>query len=319
MRRQEGFTLVEIAMVIVVLGLLLTVLLGISASLISQQRIQTTRTRLANVDAALTLFVSVNKRLPCPADGRLSASAGGAENATTGPPRSCNGNQQHGVVPWGALGLTASDVEDGWGSRFTYRVGPELVVNYVMDFTACDPAGTAPEATLRTSPTTWLVPPANVTANYCIPAGTGVSDCNAGTLTTYCTSPSMALRAAVNKGVIVANVAGTVLMDPRGSAGTCAAEISTGAAYVVISHGPEGGGGYSSEGTLISSSVSAGTKEALNFANLTYTAPTCSVAPTSFLVDDVLNAVGTTHFDDIVSRPNILTVANRAQLGTRTH
>lgn len=303
MRRQEGFTLVEIAMVIVVLGLLLTVLLGISASLISQQRMQTTRTRLANIDTALTLFVSVNKRLPCPADGQLSASAGGAENATTGPPRTCNGNQQHGVVPWGALGLTASDVEDGWGSRFTYRVGPSLVLENGMDFTSCDPAG-GNTTTINTSPP------------WCVTAGAAPTECNAGSLSN-CNPPAIGLRSAVNKGLVVENVAGTVLMDPRGSAGTCAAEISTGAAYVVISHGPEGGGGYSSGGNLISSSVSAGTKEAMNFANLAYTAPVCSVAPTSFLVDDTLNAVGATHFDDVVSRPNILTVANRAQVGPR--
>lgn len=308
-RRQEGFTLVEIAMVIVVLGLLLTVLLGISASLISQQRIQTTRTRLANVDAALTLFVSVNKRLPCPADGQLSASAGGDENATTapGPPptRTCNGNQQHGVVPWRALGLTSTDIEDGWGRRLTYRVGPELVFNDAMDFTACDPGGTS--ATVRTSPST-----------YCIPAGTGVSDCNGGNLG-FCTPPAVALRSAVGKGLVVKNSAGTVIMDPRGSAGTCAAEVSTGAAYVVISHGAEGGGGYGPDGVLATSTIAAGTMEAMNFANLAYTAPVCSVAPTSFVVDDTLNAVGATHFDDSVSRPNILTVANRAQLGPRTH
>lgn len=303
MRRQEGFTLVEIAMVVVVLGLLLTVLLGISASLISQQRIQTTRTRLANIDTALTLFVSVNKRLPCPADGQLSPSAGGDENATIGPPRTCNGNQQHGVVPWRTLGLTSTDIEDGWGRRLTYRVGPELVVNDAMDFTACDPAGTS--STVRTSPST-----------YCIPTGIGPTDCNGGN-PAFCTPPAIALRSAVGKGLVVKNAAGTVIMDPRGSAGTCAAEVSTGAAYVVISHGAEGGGGYGPEGVLATSPVAAGTMEAMNFANLAYTAPVCSVAPTSFVVDDTLNAVGATHFDDSVSRPNILTVANRAQVGPR--
>jgi prepilin-type N-terminal cleavage/methylation domain-containing protein len=305
MRREEGFTLIEIAIVIAVLGLLLTVLIGISASLIAQQRTQTTRTRLTNIDTALTLFVSVNKRLPCPADGQLSASAGGSENATTGPPRTCNGNQQHGVVPWRALGLASTDIEDGWGRRFTYRVGPELVVNDAMDFTACDPAGTS--TTVRTSPST-----------YCIPTGTGVSDCNGGNLG-FCTPPAIALRSAINKGLVVENVAGTVIMDPRGSAGTCAAEVSTGAAYVVISHGAEGGGGYGPEGVLATSTVTAGTMEAMNFANLVYTAPVCSVAPASFAVDDTLNAVGTTHFDDYVSRPSILALATRAQVGPRAH
>lgn len=301
MRRARGFTLVEIAIVIVVMGVLLTFLAGISASLIAQQRSQTTRSRLANIDTALTLFVSQYKRLPCPADGRIASATGGAEFAS-GTPRTCTGNQQYGVVPWRALGLTSADIEDGWGGRFTYRVGPELVVDSAMDFSSCDPAGTS--ATVRVSPNT-----------YCIPAGTGASDCSGGNLG-FCTPPDVALRGTVGKGLVVKNVAGAVVMDPRGPSGA-GTDASTGAAYVVISHGAEGGGAYSSEGTLLTSSTAAGTMEAMNFANLAYTPPVLSVAPTSFLVDDVFNAIGTTHFDDVVSRPNILTVATRAQVGPR--
>ena len=107
-------------------------------------------------------------------------------------------------------------------------------------------------------------------------------------------------------------------MDPRG---TVASPYSTGAAYVVISHGPEGGGAYSSQGILQSSATTAGTMEAKNFANLVYTVPPVllSAAPTSYLVDDVYNGTVANHFDDLVSRPNILTVATKAQLGPRAH
>ena len=45
MRRADGFTLIEMAVVIAVLGLLLALLIGMSTSLISQQRAQTTRSR----------------------------------------------------------------------------------------------------------------------------------------------------------------------------------------------------------------------------------------------------------------------------------
>jgi len=86
--------------------------------------------------------------------------------------------------------------------------------------------------------------------------------------------------------------------------------------------GPEGGGAYSSEGVLLSSSVAAGTKEALNFANVAYSTPPAAVttAPTSYLVDDVLNGTATTsHFDDIVLRPGVFTLATKANLGARTH
>lgn len=305
MRGKSGFTLVELAVVIVVLGLLLALLIGMSSSLVSQQRMQTTRTRLAAVDTALALYVSINKRLPCPADGRVGASTGGAEYSTgTGSARACTGDQQHGVVPWSALGLAAAEVEDGWGGRFTYRVGPGLVVDSGMDFTSCDPAGTSTTV--------------NAAAPWCITAGTGAGQCNAGALAS-CTPPAIALRSSVIKGVVVQNRAGTNLMDPRGSAGTCAAEISTGAAYVVVSHGAEGGGAYGSEGILLTSSVTAGTKEAMNFANLAYTAPACGAAVSSYLVDDTYAGGGTNHFDDMVSRPSILAVALRAQVGPRAH
>ena len=141
--RQAGFSLLEIAIVLGILGLLFALFTGMSANLISQQKREQTRTRLANIDTALTLFVSQYKRLPCPADGRLPSDNPGAgqENPAPPPTTNCGANkQQYGVVPWRALGLSASDIEDGWGGRFTYRVGPDLVLSNAMDFSSCDPA-----------------------------------------------------------------------------------------------------------------------------------------------------------------------------------
>ena len=299
--RTRGFTLVELVVVIAVLSLLAVMLIGMTASLVTQQRYQLTRTRLANVEAALVLYASQYKRLPCPADGTLASGAAnaGIENETPASvPRTCLNNQRDGVVPWRALGLTAADIEDGWGTRFTYRVGPDLVVNTAMDFSSCDPAGGGP------IPAT--TPP------FCNPAG---AQCNAATLATLCTPPATALVGSSTKGIVVANAAGTPVMDPRGTAGS---PVSTGAAFVLVSHGQEGGGGYSGEGILQSSPIAAGTAEAMNFANLTYTAPPALPAAASvYLVDDAINAVGTAHFDDLIVRPAVLAVATKAQLGPR--
>jgi hypothetical protein len=282
-----------------------------------QQRYALTRARLANVDNALLVFVSQYRRLPCPADGTRASNAANAGTEVvasgSGVTRDC-GTQQNGVVPWTALGLTATDVEDGWGGRLTYRVGPDLAKDGAMDFTSCDPAGSLTTPINTTAP----VPP------YCIIAGPGPSQCNSGTLSTFCTTPAMALTGSVTKGLVVENVAGSLLADPRGTAVAPAPpnpNQTYGAAYVVISHGPEGGGAYSSGGALIASSVSAGTMEAKNFANVAYAAPpSLPTAPTSFLVDDVLNGTATTaHFDDIVSRVGVLALAMKAQLGPRSH
>ncbi len=88
----------------------------------------------------------------------------------------------------------------------------------------------------------------------------------------------------------------------------------TGAAYVIISHGESGGGGYLSSGQLGASTAGDGTEEMRNYASGTY------VAASSYYVDDSLNETATTaHFDDIVLRPSLLSVITKAGLGPRAH
>lgn len=98
--------------------------------------------------------------------------------------------------------------------------------------------------------------------------------------------------------------------------------ISTGAAYVVISHGENREGGFNSDGiTQAASGPDSGTEEQKNFASLAYT-PTCPGAAgtsTCYFVDDFPVYTNPGHFDDFVLRPSILTVATKAQLGPRAH
>ena len=95
------------------------------------------------------------------------------------------------------------------------------------------------------------------------------------------------------------------MMDPSSTP-------STGAAYVVISAGSSGGGAYLYSGQLSTSTTTDGTEEAKNYANL---------ALGAYYVDDSISdgAGAATHFDDIVSRPALLTVINKAGLGPRAH
>lgn len=293
--RAAGFTLIEIAVVIVVLSLLLAMIAGIGTAMVGQQRREATRQKLAGVETAIALFVSQNKRLPCPADGRIAGTTVGAglevRNAGTG---TCQiggvaNTQTHGVVPWQTLGLAEPDVTDGWGNRLTYRVAPELVADNSMNLNACDPGGTGGLGA----------------GNLCD------ATCSSTTFPGNCTPPSLYTQ---NKGLKVRNLtaATPLVMDP-------ALTPSTGAAYVVISHGENRQGAYDSLGLLQASTVASGTLEAANNAvNVGFVFSTSS-ATSAFVDDFPVYAEGAGHFDDWLLRPSILTVATKAQLGPRAH
>jgi hypothetical protein len=118
-----------------------------------------------------------------------------------------------------------------------------------------------------------------------------------------CTLPTNFLsgNGAAAKGFTIKNVAGTTIM----------AAPATGAAYVLISAGETGGGAYTSAGVVAPTTTTDGTEEQKNYANL---------ALGAYYVDDqIADGAGATHFDDVVLRPSVLTVASRAGLGPRAH
>jgi prepilin-type N-terminal cleavage/methylation domain-containing protein len=280
--RHRGFTLIEIVVVIVIVAILIAMASALTRGVIAGQKRTLTATRMQTVDAALVQFVTQQKRLPCPANGTLASTDpnAGVEMRAAG---ACNPtNQQNGVVPWRALGLAEIDATDGWDRRLTYRIDPALGANNAMDMSWCDPAGTEP--------------------------GAGPAACNAACTSTALASCTPPARFLNTRGLQVQNVAGTVLMNPA------ITTPHTGAAYVVVSHGESGGGGYLSGGSLGTSTVGDGTEEQRNYATGTY------VGAATYYVDDTLNeTVTTAHFDDIVSRPSLLAVITKAGLGPRTH
>lgn len=112
-----GFTLVELAIVLVVVSLLLVALMGPLAAQQEQKSIMDTRRQMDEAREALFGFLVANGRLPCPADPALNTTnanaglerAGGCATVAT----------ESGVLPWRALGLKEADA---WGHRFSYRV-----------------------------------------------------------------------------------------------------------------------------------------------------------------------------------------------------
>lgn len=131
--RVRGFTLVEMSVVLVIVGLILGAAMSLGNTLLQRSRIATTTQKEEAIKTALISFIARNNRLPCPAVPTLApGTAGyGAEAATPGTctnvPTSGAGASLvlTGIVPWTALGLTDDAVLDGYYNRFTYIVsGP---------------------------------------------------------------------------------------------------------------------------------------------------------------------------------------------------
>lgn len=140
-----GFTLVELAMVLVILALLGGSLLVPLASRIEARDRQAALERLRDIQGALTGFAIIHGRLPCPSTEPDPASP--AYGLEDGPP--CN-LAREGVLPWRSLAMPATDAwgrerrsaADEWAGHWRYRVDPAFT-------TAPIGAATAPVANLQ--------------------------------------------------------------------------------------------------------------------------------------------------------------------------
>ena len=289
-KSHRGFTLIEMAMVLGVIALVLTILMPVSVSMLDTQKRQDAKAKLAVIDSALVNFVVLNRRLPCPADGTVATGVANAGVETldvlTGL---CNpATEISGVVPWVTLGISEDSATDPWRGRITYRVDTNLarafpaVPNRLMDMSWCDPAG---------------------------PAVAVGSACVAGCAGATCTSPQNFLN---GKGLPVSdgNGIGNWLNNPI-------VAPYTGAAYVLISHGPSGTGSYINSGNLSPGTIAAGTSEILNQNNrVLMTGGVLGASYRDAALDDTTTAL---HFDDYLSHPTIMAVLQNANLGPRAH
>ena len=75
--RQCGFTLIELAIVLGIVGLIAAGMLNAWAARLAQQRIDRTKSNAETIKTALTLFISRNNRMPCPAIAGLAPGAAG--------------------------------------------------------------------------------------------------------------------------------------------------------------------------------------------------------------------------------------------------
>jgi len=229
----KGFTLIEMAIVLVVIGLILSGgLLAISPVLQGAKATETSA-RLDVIEKALLLHTIQNGCLPCPADGAAGTAAGPALPAPCG---TCTVAAADGVVPWTTLGLSRDDATDGWGNLISYVVDTDLTAADTMD-----------------------------------------------------RSGSTYPNDAAGDGLYV------------NDASNVATELTSQAAYVLISHGNDGYGARTSSGTAFADVPAGNTAQEGNATKA------CS-DPTPCYQGDAIDITGNTKFDDIVRwrRPDLI-------------
>lgn len=122
----RGFTLIEMAIVLVVVGLILSGGILAVGPILDNTKTSETQSRLDTIEKALLLYTIQNGCLPCPADGTVTTSLGVAAPTGCG---ACTVAAANGVVPWTTLGLSQNDATDGWSNRISYRVSATLAAS----------------------------------------------------------------------------------------------------------------------------------------------------------------------------------------------
>ena len=260
---QKGYLLLSVIFVFFAIGM--TVLLSHAAMILSSNNRQftTTQATIGKINDSLVNFVTINKRLPCPAQPNIPASdtragfpdADSNYSANT-PPEKCL--YPNGIVPWAALGLSIEDITDAWGRLISYRVYDGKYGFHQFGGASALNCDTNNETTLETPPSvTGLCAP-----NY---------DTTAFSFISHSPNPTY------QKGLVV-NDFGRVLND---------------VAFILISHGPSGLGGFHSGGAQLPMPEEGASDY-----------PNTQVSPTIFVKqaysDTAISSGAPNHFDDVV-------------------
>ncbi|MBA8666438.1 prepilin-type N-terminal cleavage/methylation domain-containing protein [Holosporaceae bacterium 'Namur'] len=147
--KQKGFTLIELSIVLIIISILIGGGAALSLSQIEKYRYDTTLARLDIIEKALTQFLSLNGRLPCPADNAIPSSHSlyGFEQitSTSGVPQTCSATNlltktsgtyevaYGGAVPFKTLGLSNDFMLDGWNNKILYTTIRSFVNNQITN------------------------------------------------------------------------------------------------------------------------------------------------------------------------------------------
>ena len=126
---QSGFTLAEIAIVLAIIGIAMTMGLKMLTATLENGAISDTQAKQERIKLALVSYLRTNGRLPCP---DTATPATGNEVA----PCIASAALGYGVPPWLTLQLSRDAVLDGWGNFFSYRVANTQPVAVLRNWTS---------------------------------------------------------------------------------------------------------------------------------------------------------------------------------------
>lgn len=249
-----GFSLLEMAVVLVIIGLLLAGMLLPMSAQMDDRKMKETQKQIDEITQALVGFTVANGRLPCPAD---PTKATGAANAGLEDLGAATCNRTSGAVPWSTLGVAETDA---WGRRFTYAVTgtfAQTIANAIATLPAWT-ASTAYDLNTLARPTT-----ANGHYYLCQSAGTsGTAEPAWPTTGTTVTDYTVTWKDM-----------GTTMQAAftLGSLGSYNVRATTGGTIVanripavVVSHGKNGFGAYLQDGSQIAASSDSDESENSN-------------------------------------------------------
>lgn len=115
-KMQSGFSLIELAVVLVIIGILIGSFIGTLGSRIDNTRRIETKEALDDIRTTLYGYAMSQSpvRLPCP-----DTDNNGSEDFDIADPTKCDALTTHGNLPWATLGIARGDA---WSSTYSYWV-----------------------------------------------------------------------------------------------------------------------------------------------------------------------------------------------------
>lgn len=127
--RKRGFSLIELALVLGISGLMLGFVLQSQQSAAVADCYAATKLQLRDIDGALQRFARQRERLPMPASRTVGVEAPTYGREASGGAIDSVAGTSWGALPFQALGLAPSYASDCWGNKLTYVVTTALTTN----------------------------------------------------------------------------------------------------------------------------------------------------------------------------------------------